>query len=110
MQHYLETGGDRDMDLEALFALYPVAKEIASKSLEVRKWMVKKAKEDDHTLILQLQALEEIRSLRAYTLNTSIISAVLSNPHLSEDEVRERILLGARFARTIAEELKGASP
>lgn len=97
------------MDLEILMAIYPIARELASKGPQIRKWMEKKAKKEDPSLFLQLQAIEEIRSLRAYTLNTSIINAVLSNPDLSEKQISERILKGAKIAKEIAEELKGAS-
>lgn len=98
------------MDLATLIAMYPIAKELINKTPRVREWIEKKAKEEDPALFLQLQSVEEIRSLKAYALNTSIISAVLSDPDLSEDQIRDRILKGAKIAKSIADELKTVSP
>lgn len=53
------------MDLATLMTIYPIAKELASKTPQIREWMEKKAKEEDASVFLQLQAIEEIRSLRA---------------------------------------------
>jgi hypothetical protein len=97
------------MELSTLFAMCPVAKQLAAASPRIRKWMEQKARVEDPTLLLQLQLAEEIRNLRAYTLNTSIIGAKLANPDQS-DEVRRRILEGAHIAQGIAHVLKSTKP
>ena len=53
---------------------------------------------------------ESIRELRDYTLTASIMSAMLSNPGLSEDEIKEKFIKSAEVAKGIAETIRGITP
>ena len=101
------------MELATLMAIYPIARELASKTPQIRKWLEKKAKEEDASVFLQLQAIEEIRILRSYSTKAPILSALLSNPDLSEEEVNKAIRKTRKIVREIAEmaqEFKDTSP
>ena len=113
------------MDLITLTALYPVAKELVERSTpQVRKWLEKKAKQEDPFLFLHLHLMESmqelrdgirelrdgIHGLRSYILTTSIMSAMLSNPNLTEDEIREEFIKSVEVAKNISNAIKGIAP
>lgn len=105
------------MDLGTLAALFPVATQIIERAPHTRSWMEKKAKKEDPAFLLQLQVLEtigELRSsiseLRSYTLSTAIMSAKLSNPNLTNEQVKQQFLSSAELAKDINATIKHISP
>ena len=112
------------MDLATLIALYPIAGELLRRAPQLQKWMERKARKEDPAFLLQLQSLEAITELkdgvsqlkdgvsqmkdgvshlRSYTLNTAIMSAMLSNPDLSPADsapLSARQALGSVDSRT----------
>ena len=117
------------MDIATLSALYPVASDLLRRTPQLRKWMENKAKKEDPTFLLQLQSLETISELkgtiselkdgiselkegifelrkgmsqlRAYTLDTAIMGAMLSNPELTPGEVKAKFITSAEVAQDI---------
>lgn len=119
------------MDLATLIALYPIAGELLRRAPQLQKWIERKARKEDPAFLLQLQSLEAITELkdgvsqlkdgvsqmkdgvshlRSYTLNTAIMSAMLSNPDLSPEEIKAKFVTSAEVARDILETIEGIAP
>ena len=119
------------MDLTTLTALYPVAADMLRRTPQLQKWLENRAKKEDPAFFLQLQSLETIyelketvsglkegiselkdgiSQLRAYTLNTAIMSAMLSNPDLTPNEIKAKFITSAEVAKDILETIEGIAP
>lgn len=98
------------MDIATLMALYPVVKDVVNRAPQLRSWIEKKAKEEDPTLFMQLQLMEAVTQLRTYTLTTAIMSAMLANPELEEEQIKERFIRSVEVARDIQATISGISP
>lgn len=126
------------MDLTTLTALYPVAADMLRRTPQLQKWLENRAKKEDPAFFLQLQSLETISELketvsglkegisglkdgisdlkegfsqlRAYTLNTAIMSAMLSNPELTPNEIKAKFMTSAEVAKDILGTIEGIAP
>ena len=98
------------MDLLTLVAMYPIAKDLLEKSPQLRKWMEKKAKKEDPSFILQLQMIQALTDLRRYTLRTSIMGAMLSNPKLQFEDIKRKFIESGEVAESIIQTLEKVSP
>lgn len=112
------------MDLTTLTALYPVVRDVLNRAPQVKGWIEKKARREDPLFLLQLQLLEsmgELRSgisdlksgvgdLRGYVLTTAIMSAMLSNPNLTEAQVKEKFVKSVEVAGDILKTIKQITP
>lgn len=98
------------MDLATLIALYPIVKEVVNKVPQVRKWLEEKAKQEDPNLFMQLQLMQTVSNLRTYMLTTTIMGAMLSNPSLEEDQIKERFIKSGEVARDILGTISDIAP
>lgn len=53
---------------------------------------------------------EGFSQLRAYTLNTAIMSAMLSNPDLTPNEIKAKFITSAEVAKDIMGTIEGIAP
>lgn len=98
------------MDLVTLLTLYPVATDVVTRVPQVKKWIEKKAKKEDPVLFMQLQMLETVSELRTYMLTTAIMSAMLSNPLWTGEQIKERFLKSGEVARDILITVRDIAP
>jgi hypothetical protein len=113
-----------ELDIEALTALYPVVKEILRRLPRLRAWLEDGVKKNDPAFWLQvefLEAIDESRDahsrqlealglLRNHIMTASIMSAMLANPSLTADKVKERFIESAEVARDIRSAIEEVSP
>jgi TolA-binding protein len=126
------------MDLAALTALYPVVKEILDRAPQVQKWIEKRARKEDPVFLMQLQILQmqsqslqmqsqslqmqsqtlqtqsqilqSIGDLRGYILTTAIMGAMLSNPHLTGEQIKEKFIKSVEVSEDILKTIKRITP
>lgn len=91
------------MEWETLLALYPVVKELIKRAPQAKQWIEKRAKKNDPFLLLYLEMMqmrEEMGQSRDNYLVGSILSAMLANPNLTEEQVKERLIKSMEAARS----------
>lgn len=87
------------MDLPSLIALYPVAERLVKISPKLKEWIEKKAKKDDPYLFLQMEMFQS-------RLEMPILTAMLSNPDVTEDQIEERLIKSVKVARNVSKIVK----
>jgi len=105
------------MDLATLTALYPVARDVLNRAPQVKAWIERKAKKEDPMFLMQLQLLESVGDLktsmgelRGYILTTAIMSAMLSNPSLTGEQIKEKFIKSVEVAGDIQRTIKQIAP
>jgi hypothetical protein len=95
------------MDLSTLLASYPIAKELIERAPQIKQWLEKKAKKDDPIVFMYLETQQSRAETRRNLLENSILSAMLANPDLNIDQVKERFLKTRDAAREIVRSVEG---
>lgn len=97
------------MDMATLTTFYPVVKDLMERAPEVKRWVERKAKKEDTSFLLQIhlvQALDDLKQAfvdrRRYTLRTCIMGAMLSNPDLDSQRIKEKFLESGKVAQDIS--------
>lgn len=98
------------MDLAALTALYPVVRDVLGRAPQIKGWMEKKARKEDPLFLMQLQLLESVGDLRSYILTTAIMSAMLSNSDLTEEQIKGKFIKSVEVAEDILKTIKRITP
>jgi hypothetical protein len=90
--------------------MYPVVRDLLNRAPQIQNWIEKKAKKEDPIFLMQLQLLESVGDLRSYILTTAIMSAMLSNPALTETQIKEKFLKSVEVAGDVLKSIKQITP